>query len=317
MPLRALGLRYLLPALLIALSACETTGVAPVTTPRPPGDIAPPEPEIVAPSPESEAERLYYARVEANYLAQDLLRADGGGEDTPFGPSDVVENFLRIAFFDEFTERGGRLVAEASENRLHRWQRPVRVAVEFGASVPAAQRSKDRADVNSYLARLSSLTGLPIRMTAWRANHTVFILNADERAAAGPVLTAVAPQISGAALRSVTEMRPDTYCTVFSFSPGKSAIYSGAVTVIRGELPDRLRLACIHEELAQSLGLVADHPHARPSIFNDNEEFALLTRQDELLLRILYDPRLWPGMTLDEARPVVRTIVAALMAGES
>jgi hypothetical protein len=78
-----------------------------------------------------------------------------------------------------------------------------------------------------------------------------------------------------------------------------------------------MRDLCINEELAQSLGLINDSPKARPSIFNDNEEFALLTRQDELMLRILYDRRLRPGMTLQEAAPIVARIANELMGGES
>ncbi|MFT7253735.1 MAG: hypothetical protein ACI81Q_001152, partial [Paracoccaceae bacterium] len=54
---------------------------------------------------------------------------------------------------------------------------------------------------------------------------------------------------------------------------------------------------------------------ARPSIFNDDEEFALLTTHDELLLRILYDPRLSPGMQPDQARPILRVIAQGLVAG--
>jgi hypothetical protein len=77
-----------------------------------------------------------------------------------------------------------------------------------------------------------------------------------------------------------------------------------------------MRRACLHEEIAQGLGLINDSPQARPSIFNDNSEFALLTRQDELLLRLLYDPRLKPGMSLAEAKPIIETIAAELVAGE-
>jgi hypothetical protein len=71
----------------------------------------------------------------------------------------------------------------------------------------------------------------------------------------------------------------------------------------------------VHEEIAQGLGLPNDSPAARPSIFNDDEEFALLTRHDELLLRILYDERLSPGMEPDEARPIVRRIAEELVGG--
>jgi hypothetical protein len=75
-----------------------------------------------------------------------------------------------------------------------------------------------------------------------------------------------------------------------------------------------MRRECFHEEIAQGLGLINDSPRARPSIFNDTKEFALLTRQDELMLRILYDARLKPGMTLAEAAPIVEVIAAELMA---
>lgn len=307
---------FLAPALLAALAACEPAGLAPPAAP-PPGSVAPAEPSVAAPGPGTLAARAYYARVEANYLAQDLLRTDGGGTDAPFTARDLADNFIHVAFYDEFSERGGRLVPQVAENRLHRWTGPVRVDVGFGASVPLAQREADRAAIAGYVARLSTLTGLPMRMTAWRPNHTVLILNAEERRAARPLILALAPGTGEAAVRSVTDMAPETYCTVFSFTTGDSAVYTRALTVIRGELPDRLRLACIHEELAQSLGLVNDWPRARPSIFNDTEEFALLTRQDELMLRMLYDPRLRPGMTLAEARPVVETMAAELMGGES
>ncbi|HHI70684.1 MAG TPA: DUF2927 domain-containing protein, partial [Rhodobacteraceae bacterium] len=102
----------------------------------------------------------------------------------------------------------------------------------------------------------------------------------------------------------------------FSDDP-KSAVYAKAVAVIRGEHPDLLRLSCIHEELAQGMGLPNDSPAARPSIFNDDEEFGLLTHHDELLLQMLYDKRLRPGMTVQEARPIIKQIAAELMGGTS
>jgi hypothetical protein len=73
-----------------------------------------------------------------------------------------------------------------------------------------------------------------------------------------------------------------------------------------------MRLSCVHEELAQGLGLSNDSPLARPSIFNDDEEFATLTSHDELLLKMLYDPRLKSGMSLPEARPTIKQIAAEL-----
>ena len=105
---------------------------------------------------------------------------------------------------------------------------------------------------------------------------------------------------------------------VAAFATGSDAnTYTAAVAVIRAENPGLLRLSCIHEELAQGLGLANDSPAARPSIFNDDDEYALLTRHDELLLRMLYDPRLRPGMSAAEAAPMVRQIATELVGGPS
>ena len=43
----------------------------------------------------------------------------------------------------------------------------------------------------------------------------------------------------------------------------------------------------------------------------------LLTTQDELMLQMLYDPRLTPGMTAAEAAPIARVIAKELMAKET
>ncbi len=82
-------------------------------------------------------------------------------------------------------------------------------------------------------------------------------------------------------------------------------------------LPDLFRLSCIHEEIAQGLGLANDSPLARPSIFNDDEEFGLLTQHDERLLAMLFDARLRPGMTAEEAEPVLTQIASELMGAGS
>ena len=58
--------------------------------------------------------------------------------------------------------------------------------------------------------------------------------------------------------------------------------------------------------------LANDSRNARPSIFNDDDEFSLLTNHDELLLKMLYDPRLEPGMTAREAEPITRIIAREL-----
>lgn len=303
-------------AALFALAACEPGGVreSPVPAARP---DAPPRTAILPRSETSEELVAYYARVQQNLLAQGLLRTDGGGPDVPFTKRQLVENFVRIGLFEEFSNIGGRLVALQTESRLHRWERPVRMSVEFGQTVPQEQRTRDRNSVVQYANRLSRITGLPITQVNSGANFHVFIVNEDERRVLGDRLRQIVPGISQGAINAVQDLPRSTFCLVFARDPADTGSYAQAVAVIRAEHPDLLRLSCIHEELAQGLGLSNDSPAARPSVFNDDEEFGLLTTHDELLLRILYDPRMRAGMSIDEARPTANTIATELLGGET
>ncbi|MFD1913920.1 DUF2927 domain-containing protein [Halodurantibacterium flavum] len=310
-------LRILAPLVLLLLAACAVPEPEP---PPPPATAPKPRPERPAdpaPSTASEEMRAFYAQAQARLLSQGLMRQDGGGPDTPFNERQLVDNFVRIALYDEYTRRDGRLVAQAAPSRLRRWEQPIAMQVVFGDTIPAAQRQVDAANVATYAARLSALTGVPIRQTETEANFHVLILNEDERRDFRPRLLELVPELDELTVRAVTGLPRQTFCVVFAFSRGRSSTYAHAIAVVRGEHPDLLRLSCIHEELAQGMGLANDSPMARPSIFNDDEEFALLTRHDELLLQMLYDPRLRPGMTEAEARPILRVIARELIGGES
>ncbi len=301
---------------LLGLAGCDP--LLPGDPPPPPA-VRPPDagPLVVEPSALSRATRDYYGQVQATLTRQGLLRTDRGGPDTPFSDRNLAENFIRIALFDEYATSGGQFVQRQTPSRLRRWDKPVRMTVEFGASVPLAQRSRDQADVLRTAAELAAASGHLVAVSALAPNFHILILNEDDRRAAAPRLRALVPGISVGDLATVIDMPRETFCLVFAYSSGASSTYGTAVAVIRGEHPDLLRLSCIQEELAQGLGLANDSPDARPSIFNDDEEFALLTRQDALLLKMLYDPRLKPGMTADVAGPIARIIAAELLGGES
>lgn len=307
---RALFLSWLIIG---ALAGCQIAPPGTGTRPAPRPEAPP-----ATPSPESEAVARHFGRVEADLLSRGLLRTDGDAVDVTFSRRALVENFVRIALYDEYVSRAGQLVARETPSRLRRWEQPIRLGLVFGETVPEQQRAGDRAEISGFARRLSGLTRQPVRIVdPAQANFHVLILNEDERRTIGPRLRALVPGIDTTAVRTIETLPRATFCMVLAFSRGESSTYSRAVAVIRGEHPERLRKSCIHEELAQGMGLANDSPAARPSIFNDDEEFALLTPHDALLLKILYDRRLRPGMVEAEARPIVETIAAELMGGES
>ena len=308
-------------ALLLLLAACAAPAPD-AMAPSAPGQAGPPRarpeaPAATPPSAESQALARYYRLVQDDMLSRGLMRMDGGGPDTPFDARMLAQNFLDIALFDEYeTLPSGLKVARKTPAVLRRWPGPIRMSIVFGPSVPPDRREADRTMIAGYATRLSLLTRVPIGITDHNPNFHVLILNEDERRAFAPQLAQMVPGIGAADLAAITDLDRSTFCFAYAFSRGGAPSYAQAIALIRAEHPDLLRRSCVHEELAQAMGLVNDSPTARPSIFNDDEEFALLTRQDELMLRILYDPRLRPGMTEAEARPIVEAIAVELLGGE-
>lgn len=250
-----------------------------------------------------------FARIDADLRAAGKLRADRNPADAPFDPADLARNFERIAFGSEFAIRGGRYAAlgASPDAPLTRWARPVRYALRGQAT------GRDARHIAGFTRRLARATGVEFRLSARRSNMLVFFLDAPGRAALGRELAA---RPDYRPLRDLFEAwagDPAWPCAAEFYyhpagSPRAHEVYF-AVIYIRDEVRGLSRRSCIEEEIAQSMGLARDDPAARPSIFNDDEEFALMTAHDAALLELLYDSRLEPGMTPAEAMPRVRRIL--------
>ena len=293
---------------LLALTSCDLAPLAPSEKPRArPADLAT-KPVGAGPSAQSQAMARFYGRMQADLLAQGLLRTGGGGVDTPYTDTDLARNFERIAFYDEYARDQGLKKSDGRSGRLRKWKGPVRIAVEFGPSVPEAQRAADEAVIAAYSTRLARITNHPISANASFPNFHVFVMGEDDHAYARQRAAQIIPSISQASLDFFGNLPRSILCFVITAGSEQDYEYTRAIAFIRAEHPKLMRQSCVHEELAQGLGLANDSPSARPSIFNDDDEFALLTTHDEELLRVLYNPALVPGMTADEARPVFRRL---------
>ncbi len=308
-------------AALAVLSACDPfmTGNVPADTkpqarPERPAADAPPASQ--APSQQALALKRYYARVQEDLLAQGLLRTDGGGVDTPFTDQMLARNFERIALAEEYTRGAGLQPSSGALGDIKKWTIPVRVGVTFGNSLSEEGQARDRAELARYTNRLARVSGHPISMVSTQPNFHVLVMGEDDKDQLRATLDRIAPGMEASSRAIFLNLPRSIHCLVVAFADSSaSSAYRQAVALVRTEHPDLTRRACYHEELAQGLGLANDDRNARPSIFNDDEEFALLTNHDELLLKILYDPRLSPGMTADEARPLVRSIAQELVDG--
>jgi hypothetical protein len=275
---------------------------------------APPAPRAAAGEqvPGGESLSEFYSSIEGELVTSGRMRRDIAPPDAPYTDADLIRDFERIALHDEYVDVGGRFVQSEAPALLRRWDKPVRVAVMTGGSTPAADAARDRANVAAFTQRIAHLTSLDIRLGQGAdVNFLVLFMTSPERTAFADQVRALYPNFAPAVMSALRDTPLDTFCTAYAFSePANPSVYSAVIVLIRAEHPPLTRLSCVHEEMAQAMGLPNDSPDARPSLFNDDLEFALLTEHDAVLLRMLYDPRLKPGMTAAEVRPLLPAIAA-------
>ncbi|MEM1383733.1 MAG: DUF2927 domain-containing protein [Pseudomonadota bacterium] len=245
------------------------------------------------------------------------LRKERAPADAPFTNADLVRNFDRIAFGLEaqFETPGG------DHDLIRRWDGPVRWRIDR-VSKPVEVETRLRA--GQTFARLARATGIEIEATedGSDTNFAILLLAPEDYSPLAARFSEMGLEKLAAWARGFRSYAASPCVGVFIPAPDKAGEGSNArgriayvLVLIREGLAEDLFLACLEEELSQGMGLPNDHNEARPSIFNDLQEFAFLTEHDEFLLRILYHPRLRPGMPRDEAMALVPGIVEELRPG--
>ena len=208
----------------------------------------------------------------------------------PPADSAVLDAFSKIAFGNEF-------VAEANP-RLHKWVQPIRWrAYEF---VPLAE--DERAFLERHMARLARLTGHDFAPApTWpESNFLILFVSEDRYAAAidrylAPHRKHMLSRLARTACLGILRNHRTTFAIEFAV----------AIVPVERARARGLMGSCIAEETTQLLGLLNDSD-APGTLFNDAGDARDLTPLDEMLVRLLYDPSLRPGMARDEALAAAR-----------
>ena len=263
------------------------------------------------------------------------LRTDRDPSDAKLDADILQRNFRKIAFeFEEDPFGTGRQFDDGEHQipMIRRWEQEIRLSVAIDSGV----KTSARRDTYAFMRRLKLITGVDFKISnAYKvskeqeesANLLVFLGDGDffdQFIAAfyedAKTWDAENQEASAAILEFL-----DTWHA--SYSPCAGSLYTelgedgetpngkiiAAIVAIRTDLAEPNTQSCIEEELAQTMGLPNDSADVRPSMFNDDGEFALMTRHDALLLQILYDNRLKAGMTPEQSMPIVRRIAAELL----
>lgn len=235
--------------------------------------------------------------------------------DVPLSPALLARHFEKIAFGEEFRLENGLTVPVplAPDGVLRKWTVPVRYTFTDIAT------ARDRVIVADLGQKLAARTGLAMmRAGTGPANLYVRILTAGDRAEIARQFSAEGNTSPMAELFLAWASAPDWPCAgeIYFKGPEDARRYEIALGMIyvRDEVRGLSRQACLEEEVTQAMGLTRDDRSVRPSIFNDDEEYALLTHHDELLLQMLYDPALTPGMNRKDAMVMVADIAERVLA---
>ena len=244
---------------------------------------------------------------------QGALRTEVAPADAPFTAEDLARNFEQIVFRYEFRfDDAGRKIDEPLAKPLKRWKGVIRYRL-----VGDAATAEDARTIADLLQRIAPLTGLRFVEVPGGEDMLISIASPEGQDRVAALLEARG--------RSAHRKRYETWrrdrhwvcgATLSSSRDDRDRLVEAHI-FLRSDTTGVARQACLHEEIVQALGLTNDSSSARPSIFNDDQEFALMTLHDELLLRALYDPALRPGMNAAEAMPKARALFADYLAARA
>ena len=277
-------------ALSLAVTACGGTGgsygPAPQSRATSVGVLPP---DVLAPSNQRASLPFIAARPRA---------------EPAYSNTEVLRNFLSIALqaeaADEVDADGGIAISK--------WRSPIRYRMT-GAQV------RDRVQVAAFAQHLSNLTGLSIREAGEVERYNMDIRFVPRPYRGVEIRELLGTQWLGprvARLASNWRDYESDRCFTLTTRNPRDGVTGTAHIYIKDELPLVWRETCIIEEMTQSLGLLNDDSRAAPSIFNDDGAYQALTTHDELLLRVLYDPRIRSGMRRGSVVPLADEIIAEL-----
>ena len=208
-----------------------------------------------------------------------------------FTDSEIIEGFLKIAFGAEY-HLAGRV------DRIRKYDGPVRVFADGNRPDRKAQLSKIVADIAARVQHLDIAmadspedANVQVKLVRDRdLNRTIVTFYGTDRAR--EIRSSLDPQcLSG-------------------FRKNEKFEIEHSDVILTVDNGDFVFFDCAYEELLQSLGPINDTASVPWTMFNDNVSMGYFDVYDQYLLNLLYDPRIKPGMTVQEVRAALPDVLA-------
>lgn len=215
---------------------------------------------------------------------------------------EILKSFEKVVFSGELDVW--------SDPRVTKWVKPIFIAVG------GDQHQKYLTFLAAKVDELVALTGHPIRLVPVERANTLVVFTPSVVDDLGTRHRALFGELYGGdpvlVDRKIAHLRNSHTICYFGSAIGPDDPYAikFARVFISLNIPQQEIYHCILEELTQMMGLFNDSYFMRHSIFNDfNNKSLSLPEHDQALLRLLYDPRIKPGMSKAEALPVAGRIL--------
>jgi hypothetical protein len=212
-----------------------------------------------------------------------------------FTDSEIVEGFMKTAFGAEY-HLAGRV------DRIRKYDGPVRVFADGTRTDRKAQLEKIVADIAARVQHLD------IAMVDEIENANVQVKLVRDRDLQRTIAT-----FYGSERAKEIRSSLDPQC-LSGFRKNDKFEIEHSDVILTVDNGDFVFFDCAYEELLQSLGPINDTSSVPWTMFNDNVSMGYFDVYDQYLLNLLYDPRVRPGMTVQEVKAVLPDVLVDVRA---
>jgi len=212
-------------------------------------------------------------------------------EKKTFTDAEIIEGFLKTTFGAEF-QLAGRV------DRIRKYVSPVRVFAEGNHTDRKAQLARVVADIGKRVQHLD----IALATNAEEANVTVKLVRDRDLA------RTIAKDYGRERAREI-KTSLDPQC-LSGFRKNESYEIERSNVILIVDNGDFVFFDCAYEELLQSLGPINDTSSVPWTMFNDKVSMGFFDVYDQYILNLLYDPRIKPGMTVEEVKAVLPVVLA-------
>jgi Protein of unknown function (DUF2927) len=216
-------------------------------------------------------------------------------EKKSFTDAEIVEGFLKTSFGAEF-QLAGRV------DRIRKFDGPVRVFAGGSRADRKAQLAKVVADIGQRVQHLD----IAMADSAEDANVTVQLVRDRD-------LTRTIAKNYGSERAREIKASLDPQC-LSGFRKNEQFEITHSDVILTVDTGDFVFLDCAYEELLQSLGPINDTSSVPWTMFNDKVSMGYFDVYDQYILNLLYDPRIRPGMTVEQVKAVLPAALADVRA---